>query len=906
MFSRLKLLGLSYLAPWRRLTADHALTASRRRLRWLAALALGASLRWSSPELCAQTPAEGPSRPAAASSTLSGTASRATPLAGPEAAAVGAAEEQTLRGLSDPTPTNRLAALESLEQTPPSPSVRAFVNRMAEADENPLVRGRARILLADWSLLEPSVPRSLPGRNPAGPNTPRQASPSIPRPASRSQLEEGRVAPRVRPSAAPVPADRPPNFTRSPALPQDRNAAFRPRPSSVIPDPVFPSEEGAVGFTRVEPVSGELPPAPAPFRGGVPGGGLEPSPLSVDLDDPLFQLRDPEEELEESLPGLPGSGLADLTRPPVLSDPVGQVFEGPRFEPPEGEVFVFESDEPLGFSGPSGVLPTEEQESSHFVPIEDRWRVGIPPWDRYATPTPLGADAPFELGQWWNPYRQHLLKGDYPIYGQHTFLNITAANIQLHEFRQVPTPTTPFESTAEAFQEDFFGDPNQYLFVNYLRLKLDLFHGNAAFKPVDWRFVLEPVFNMNYLKTHELAVVNPDVRKGTDRFRTFMALEQWFIETKLADLSPHYDFVSLRAGSQPFVSDFRGFIFSDINRAVRIFGTREANRDQFNLAVFSQQEKDTNSFLNTFDDRDQTIFIANYYRQDFIFPGYTAQGSVHYNHDEPTIEFDENDFLVRPDPAGNARPHQVDAVYLGFSGEGHIERFNIAHAFYWALGRDTCNPLAGQETDINAQMAAIELSYDRDWVRFRGSYFFASGDSDIRDDQAEGFDAIFDNPNFAGGQFSYWQRQAIKLFGVNLVQRESLLPNLRSSKVQGQSNFVNPGLNLFNLGMDFEVTPKVRVITNANYLWFDKTETLEQFVFQSDISREIGVDLSIGTEYRPLLNDNVIVLAGFSSLLPGRGFKDLYEQADPLGLFPNQDTQLSPLLAAFMEVSLTF
>ncbi|MFN5533257.1 MAG: hypothetical protein ACK5F7_22110, partial [Planctomycetaceae bacterium] len=192
MFSRLTLLGLSYLAPWRRLTADHALTASRRRLRWLAALALGASLRWSSPELCAQTPAEGPSRPAAASSTLSGTASRATPLAGPEAAAVGAAEEQTLRGLSDPTPTNRLAALESLEQTPPSPSVRAFVNRMAEADENPLVRGRARILLADWSLLEPSVPRSLPGRNPAGPNAPRQASPSTPRPASRSQLEEGR------------------------------------------------------------------------------------------------------------------------------------------------------------------------------------------------------------------------------------------------------------------------------------------------------------------------------------------------------------------------------------------------------------------------------------------------------------------------------------------------------------------------------------------------------------------------------------------------------------------------------------------------------------------------------------------------------------------------------------------
>jgi len=33
-------------------------------------------------------------------------------------------------------------------------------------------------------------------------------------------------------------------------------------------------------------------------------------------------------------------------------------------------------DPPLGYTGPSGVLPREEQESSHFVPVEDRWRIG--------------------------------------------------------------------------------------------------------------------------------------------------------------------------------------------------------------------------------------------------------------------------------------------------------------------------------------------------------------------------------------------------------------------------------------------------------------------------------------------------------------------------------------------------
>src|SRR5207302_1435417 len=140
--------------------------------------------------------------------------------------------------------------------------------------------------------------------------------------------------------------------------------------------------------------------------------------------------------------------------------------------------------------------------------------------------------------------------------------------------------------------------------------------------------------------------------------------------------------VSVRAGAQPFTSDFRGFIFSDTNRAVRLFGTSFSNRDQFNLAYFSQLEKDTNSQLNSFHARHQDIFIANYFRQDFIWPGYTAEWSVHYNHDLPTFKFDNNSFLVRPNPAGVFSPHQVDVVYLGWAGDGHINRINVNHAYF--------------------------------------------------------------------------------------------------------------------------------------------------------------------------------------------------------------------------------
>ena len=337
------------------------------------------------------------------------------------------------------------------------------------------------------------------------------------------------------------------------------------------------------------------------------------------------------------------------------------------------------------------------------------------------------------------------------------------------------------------------------------------------------------------------------------RTRADFALEEWFLETKIADIGPDYDIISVRAGSQPFVSDFRGFVFADINRMVRLFGNRNVDRDQFNVVWVDQTEKDTNSGLNTLNDRHQNTVIANYYHQDFIWPGYTIQFSYHFNHDQPSTEFDKNDFLVRPAPAGVFAPHTINSHYLGWAGDGHINEINISHAFYWVLGKDDLNPIAGEEQNINAQMFALELSYSPDWLRFRASYFFASGDSDVSfgDHNATGFDAIFDNPQFAGGQFSYWQRQQIGLFGVQLVNRFSLLPDLRATKLQGQQNFVNPGLQLINLGIDGEVTQKLRVIANCNFLWFNQTEVLQTFVFQEDIATRIGTDLSVGCEYRP-------------------------------------------------------
>src|SRR6185295_15136169 len=114
---------------------------------------------------------------------------------------------------------------------------------------------------------------------------------------------------------------------------------------------------------------------------------------------------------------------------------------------------------------------------------------------------------------------------------------------------------------------------------------------------------------------------------------------------------------------------------------------------------------------------------------------------------------------------------------------------------------------------------------------------------------------------------------------VGLKQRDSLVPNLRTSKTEGQANFVNPGVFIGGLGADLEVTPKLRSFINVNYLRFAETDPIKTALLTDKVRNEIGWDFSIGFQYRPLLTDNLIVSTGFGALLPGSGFRDIYRQS---------------------------
>ena len=83
-------------------------------------------------------------------------------------------------------------------------------------------------------------------------------------------------------------------------------------------------------------------------------------------------------------------------------------------------------------------------------------------------------------------------------------------------------------------------------------------------------------------------------------------------------------------------------------------------------------------------------------------------------------------------------------------------------------------------------------------------------------------------------------------------------------------------------GLDFNISPRLRIEANVNYLMFDRPESAELLVFQRQVARDLGVDYNLGLQFRPFLTDNVIINAGFSVFKPLEGFGDLYERRDTL------------------------
>ncbi len=581
------------------------------------------------------------------------------------------------------------------------------------------------------------------------------------------------------------------------------------------------------------------------------------------------------DEQEADVPDVETGKLPGRRRPgyqPTLPDPVTQRNPGAVHAPP-----------PEAF-------PTDQ------FPVPDRWRImtGL-------CPKPNADQSILDLFKAMrevchgsrDPYHQNTIKGDRPLAkgkrpgflkGDDWFFNLGLTSDTVIEPRTFPIPVG-VQTTARPGSLDTFGKSGSLVLSQTFIASASLFKGSTAFKPPEIEYKLALAFNVNHVRVPERRVLFVDPSKGTHRTDAFLGVQEAFVDRHLRNTSDRYDFDSLRIGIQPFQSDFRGFLFNDQQLGVRLFGTRDNNRVQYNLAVFWRLEKDTNSGLNniTQSPRKDFVFVANLYRQDFLVSGLTSQISLVYNRNREggQIKVDANGFPVRPALLGDLRGRSYDVVYLGYNADGHVGRINLTASTYAALGKDRNSFFTSRPASIRAFFGAAELSYDKDWMRFRLSGLYASGDGNPGDDKETGFDAIFENPIFAGADTSYWIRQSIPFAGggraVSLNGRNGILNDLRSSKEQGQSNFNNPGTMLAGLGGDFDLTPQWRVSTNANHLWFANTATLQALRNEGSIPKAIGWDLSASAIWRPKATQNLVLRLSAAALLPGAGFRDLFD-----------------------------
>jgi hypothetical protein len=517
--------------------------------------------------------------------------------------------------------------------------------------------------------------------------------------------------------------------------------------------------------------------------------------------------------------------------------------------------------------------PAPEAFPADHLPVPDRWRI---------------VDAIGVKDRWWDPYNQNTLKGDRPIRGtDHCFMVVSAISDTVVEPRSFPIPVG-VQTTDRPGSLDVFGRTSSLVFSQTAIGSLSFIKGSTAFQPPAVELRLTLAANYNYVDVPEKRVLYVEPSKGTSRSDAFLGVQELFLDYHFRDVSVRYDFDSVRVGIQPFSTDFRGFLFQDSQPGIRFFGNRDNNRFQYNLAVFGRLEKDTNSGLNaiTRTPRDDLIFLGSLYRQDLPVVGITSQAIVAYNRNREgnSLEVDTNGFPVRPALIGNLRARDYDVVYLGYNADGRLGRINLTASAYAAIGEDRDNIFTGRPADVRAFFAAVEPSYDFNWIRVRLSGLYASGDGDPYDGTERGFDAIFENPQFAGADTSYWIRQTIPFAGggrvIGVQGRNGILNSLRSSKEQGQSNFANPGTLLAGVGADLDVTPQVRVSGSVNHLWFENTAVLKALRQEGSIPREIGWDASLSAIWRPYFTQNVVLRASAAMFDPNRGFSNLFSNAE--------------------------
>jgi hypothetical protein len=551
---------------------------------------------------------------------------------------------------------------------------------------------------------------------------------------------------------------------------------------------------------------------------------------------------------------------------------------------------------PTGSPAPATAAVDPNSGCASNGPETTRQRPGEPPPDRLQPaecdptrlPTPAASPlpGPIPANRWriidalgqpnnlGNPYAtNNPLKGDRPVWGSDGFSVLTVSTTSLLESRRVPVTLNPVTAQLDGRQQ----------FFNSQTASIDavLYEGDTIFRPPDYELRFTPILNYSSTDTG-----------GTQVTTTTVGAQALFFEKHLRDVSAQYDFDSVRIGIQPVTSDFRGFVLADQPLGVRLFGTRDNDIYQYSVGWYRRLPKNAarqNQLGAGIPNND--LVMANLYIQDLGRPGLTSELVLIYDRSRAR----GTQITASTNPAAPAvtftagAHHDYDVVYLGYGVDGHIGTLNLTGSVYEVLGREEQGVFVAGATRVQATFAAVELSRDFDWIRVRASGLYASGDSNPNDNRSGGFDGINQSAIFAGTDSTFFihQRLPLVLGAIDLKQRDSLFPSLRSTVDTGESNYTNPGLELAGLGADLDLSPALRVSFDASHLSFDNTASLDVILGRTGVPKNIGTDLSADAFYRPLESQNVIVRVSMAKLLAAPAARTLVGGSAPFSMFLN-------------------
>ena len=311
----------------------------------------------------------------------------------------------------------------------------------------------------------------------------------------------------------------------------------------------------------------------------------------------------------------PPEAMQPPSAPPAEQAPRDWEEEAPPVEPG-----VIEGRQRPGYTAP---LPERIEQTNEGAvrapPPEAFLKDQLPVPDRWRLIESLG----LVRENLFDPYNQNTYKGDRPINRAKVpwlpikeddwFFVANLISDSVYEPRTFPIPVG-VQTTEAPDRLDVFGNDFSQVFSQTFIAGFALLKGSTTFKPPTIEYRVTLAYNVNYVDVPERRVLFVEPSRGSERLDHFLGVQEAFVDYHFSQFdNDRFDFISIRAGIQPFQSDFRGFLFNDQQLGVRLFGSRDNNRFQFNIGAFWRLEKDTNSGLNSVVKplRDDFVFVVN-------------------------------------------------------------------------------------------------------------------------------------------------------------------------------------------------------------------------------------------------------------------------------------------------------